>query len=336
MHHQILAAACPPDLCIYHAGCTDGSISAAIVLEQFPNCKAMAFTYHKDLRPEDVQGKKVIIVDFSFKGQNLYVLRRHSAAWFILDHHASALPLKDEPNVVIDMTRSGAQITWDTFHPGEPAPPVVQHVQDYDLWHHKLEDTMAVIAGLSVHPIHKPQRLIDFLSGGFPALLEEGRIVYRAAEERRNRIRAMIRRINIAGFEDVPVVNCPRDALVTDKLGEEQALTSPFFVTWYQEAGGRCKYSIRSNKANADWMDVSFLALCYGGGGHENSAGFVDIASPGNLPYLASPDGPVSVRELWERIGGHELSRADRLTRLREEMASWLQRPVGSSTIGDP
>lgn len=78
-----------PDLCLYHANCDDGFTAAWAVWKRWPDCEFRAAQYG-DLPPEDVAGKHVLIVDFSWPQQSLEQIAETAATVLVLDHHKTA------------------------------------------------------------------------------------------------------------------------------------------------------------------------------------------------------------------------------------------------------
>ena len=68
----------------------------------------------------------------------------------ILDHHLTAHDhYHSDPSVGnamaenghvahFDLDHSGAMLSWQYFHPDEPAPELLRYVEDQDLWNWKL------------------------------------------------------------------------------------------------------------------------------------------------------------------------------------------------------
>jgi oligoribonuclease NrnB/cAMP/cGMP phosphodiesterase (DHH superfamily) len=103
-------------------------------------------------------GRDVLIVDFSYPRDVLEAIAREARSVLVLDHHKTAaeeLAGIGVPNgnydqfrnacedargtsgnfaAVFDMNRSGAGITWDYLHHGEPRPRLITLVEDRDLW----------------------------------------------------------------------------------------------------------------------------------------------------------------------------------------------------------
>jgi nanoRNase/pAp phosphatase (c-di-AMP/oligoRNAs hydrolase) len=66
----------------------------------------------------------------------------------------------------------------------------------------------------------------------------------------------------------VPLVNCPH--IYASEIGNILSKDNPFSVTYYDSFDSR-KFSLRSLP---DGLNVSSIAVKFGGGGHAHAAGF--------------------------------------------------------------
>lgn len=270
-------------LCIYHANCADG-FGAAWVVRKALGADNVDFHPGKYGEPApEVEGRDVIIVDFSYKRDQLLQLAQSARSILIIDHHKSAaedlahipsapksywpwvdaqLPL----SAVFDMERSGAGLAWDFFYAGKPRPALIDHIEDRDLWRWALDGTAAVTASLFSHPQ-------DFEAWGL--LMVKSIRSHRADGESILRKQAKdiadlvpnARRLTIGGH-DVPALNCPH--FIASDAGHILAQGEPFAACYSDTPKGRI-FSLRSQP---EGLDVSEIAKQYGGGGHRNAAGF--------------------------------------------------------------
>ena len=264
-------------LIIYHANCLDG-FGAAYAAWRYFSERDIEAEYlaasHGDA-PPDCGGREVYIVDFSYKRPLLKQICAQAARVIILDHHISAqedlagLELEhDNLQVVFDMERSGALLSWAHFHTGE-APLLLRHVQDRDLWRFELEGTNAINTALMSYPFsferwHQAASSEERLA----ALRVEGETINRFRNQmiEQYKQRAVIG--EIVGHK-VPVVNAPH-AIISELLG--QLAEGHPFAAGYQDKGEKRSWSLRSSKNGG--ADVAKIAEQFGGGGHRNAAGF--------------------------------------------------------------
>src|SRR6185312_10635161 len=148
-------------ICIYHGNCADGFTAAWVVRKALgEDVEFHAGVYGN--APPDVSGRDVLMVDFSYKRPALMKMARRANSVLILDHHKTAaedlagFPVAVEIQgekiaAVFDMNRSGAQVTWDFFNPGESRPLLVDYTGDRDLWRFNLPLSRDVNAFVFAH-----------------------------------------------------------------------------------------------------------------------------------------------------------------------------------------
>ncbi|MGY6509052.1 DHHA1 domain-containing protein [Vibrio parahaemolyticus] len=262
-------------ICIYHANCCDGMGAAWVVhraLNEDDDIEFIPATYQAEL--PDVTGAHVIIVDFSYKQDQMRELAAQAESILVLDHHKTALqelaPLLE--NGVIqgkfDMNYSGAMLAWMWFFPHVEPPALIKHIQDRDLWRFDLPGTREIQSALYSFPM-------DFetwdmlMSIDASILYKQGIAIDRAHKKNvQGLVEFASYRDTIAGF-DVPVLNC--NYMFASDAGHELAKGEAFSATYYDTEENR-KYSLRSSEDGG--IDVSEIAAKFGGGGHRHAAGF--------------------------------------------------------------
>lgn len=264
-------------LCIYHKNCLDGFASAWIVnnvnKHYREDIEFHAASYNDKTYP-NIKDKDVVIVDFSYKREALFKMANEATSIVILDHHKFA---QDEliginiPNVeiIFDMNRSGAMITWDYFHPNEDVPYIIKHVQDHDLWQFKFENTKELVAALYSYPFDF--ELWDYMSKNINSLYIEGSALLRDKLKDCENFCKYPQRLKLGGYQ-IPAVNC--SPKYSSDVGNILSKNSVFAATYSIDDTFQIKFSLRSNIENFDWIDVNEIAKKYGGGGHERAAGF--------------------------------------------------------------
>jgi len=271
------------NLCIYHGNCPDGFGAAWAVYHALGDDVEFFKGIHQQPAP-DVTGLDVYLVDFSYKKKVLEEMLKQAASITILDHHISAeqdlsdLLSSGKVGGLFDMNKSGAMLAWEWFHPDTPAPNLIRHIQDRDLWQFKLDGTRQITMGLASYPYDFT--LWDKLMANTPDELELLRRDGEALERKLHidiqvLIDTGVRRMVIGGH-DVPVLNAP--AAYVSEAGNILAKGEPFAACYWDHAGGR-SFSLRASETG---VDVSEVAKQYGGGGHIKASGFtVDIGWEG-------------------------------------------------------
>lgn len=290
-----------PDIVIYHAPCDDGFAAAWACWRRWGDDVAYHPAKYGAPAP-DVAGKRILIVDFSFKRTDMDELARSAASIVVLDHHKTAEaelePFRfreSEPGVIgpehisgmlrdlaelrrppviaiFDMHRSGARMAWDFCFADTP-PELIQFVQDRDLWLFRYPETKAFSLYLRSHEYAFAtwSRIADELGSDRKSLMTAAHALQAFYDQK---VAEMVRevRIELIAGHSVPVVNTSW-AFASDVAHELLRLhpAAPFAACYYDRGDGTRTYSLRSDDAR---LDVSEIARRFGGGGHRNAAGF--------------------------------------------------------------
>lgn len=277
------------DICVFHANCADGFGAACVVKNQFPDSKMIFHPGHHGEKPPSAKGKRVLIVDFSYKRDRLIELAAESKSVLILDHHKSAeadlVDLPKNVTVVFDMTKSGALLTWDYFNPKEEAPILIQYISDRDIWEFKLPNSAEVAAALFSYE-YEFDIWMDFIfkggQGKVDELMKDGQIlVKKQTKDIHELIKKAGHKLTVNGTE-VPALNCPY--FFSSEAGNIMAQNEPFAVC-YMLTGSTIQFSVRSTD---EGEDGSLVAALYGGGGHRNASGFQLPLTPDWKDVLAA------------------------------------------------
>ena len=276
-------------LCVTHHNCADGFGSRWVVWKYFKGDVDFHNGIYGSPSP-DASGKDLIICDFSYAPEVMKKLVAECKSMTWLDHHKSAIEASEQWTrnldatklvAVLDMTRSGAMITWDYFFPKQEPPQLLKHIQDRDLWQFKLDKTEDVQAALFSYP-YDLNVWDDFMTDtseeyrdiyGIPSkvdvLAEEGAAISRKHRKDVAELVKVTQRTMTFGGLKVPVANLPY-TLASDACQAMFYDNKTFSACYYDTPEGRC-FSLRSPK---DGVDVSVVAKQYGGGGHKHAAGF--------------------------------------------------------------
>jgi oligoribonuclease NrnB/cAMP/cGMP phosphodiesterase (DHH superfamily) len=230
--------------------------------------------------PPVVDGRDVVLVDFSYKRSVLEKMLETASSIIILDHHVSAeQDLSDmlssgQIDGLFDMNKSGAMLAWQWFNPDQKAPVLIRHIQDRDLWSFKLDGTREICSALSSYPSDFAiwDELMSRDESELTVLRREGEAIERKLQKDIEQLIASgVRRMTIAGY-NVPVLNAPA-AYVSD-AGHMMSVGEPFAACYWDHANGR-SFSLRSDRQDkVNSINVAEVAKLYGGGGHKNAAGF--------------------------------------------------------------
>ncbi|MDP2746165.1 DHH family phosphoesterase [Pseudomonas sp.] len=271
-------------LCIYHGNCADGFGAAWAVRHALGEANVEFHAGHYGKPAPDVEGRSVIIVDFSYPLETLQQMAETATSILVIDHHKTAaealaqLPKApssyllwmeslDPLSAHFDMHRSGAGMTWDFFFPATPRPALINHIEDRDLWQFKLEGTREVMAAVFSYPQ-------DFATwdrlmfDDIDRLWLDGLAIDRKQQKDIADLVASNSRCLVIGGVTVPAINLPHT--MASEAGHLLSNGQPFAAIYWDTAEGR-QFSLRSSD---EGLDVGEIAKQFGGGGHRNAAGF--------------------------------------------------------------
>jgi oligoribonuclease NrnB/cAMP/cGMP phosphodiesterase (DHH superfamily) len=253
---------------IYHANCSDGFGAAYSAWKCLGN-KAVYYPCSYGEDPPDVTGKNVVILDFSFKNNVVKEMIEKANSLLIIDHHKSAMiELHDITNAFFDMTKSGAMLSWEFFHPGKEAPKFIKYIQDRDLWTWELEYSKEFSAAFDMVPFNFEdfEKFED--NSVFDDAIERGSYILAYSKTVIKKIceKAVRKKIN---KKQVLVVNASH---WISEIGSKLAVDADFALVWfYDHKTSNISVSLR---AFHEHIDVSDIAKNYGGGGHKKAAAF--------------------------------------------------------------
>ncbi len=289
-----------PDICIYHDNCDDGFAAAMTVNKKWPGgVDFRPCNYGQPAPDSAIDGKDILIVDFSFPLAVLEPMAERAASIVILDHHKTAQEALSQLHSIVrptwmnvercfdrmhgtwrekvlaefDMGRSGARMAWDFCFPELNPPKLVLAVEDRDLWRFDLPDTKLISMYLRSLPREfgawkEATELLDVHPAKF---IDRAKAIQRYYDLRVGEMAEGAVARDFLGFKNVPVAHVPY-AFVSDVCSNllENHPNAPFAAA-IVESYGNTTVSLRSRD---DREDVSIIAQRNGGGGHRNAAGF--------------------------------------------------------------
>lgn len=221
----------------------------------------------------------VYILDFSFDRATIELIAKTAASVTILDHHKTAAETLQNwehgyrnLEIVFDMDRSGAGISWDYFSDTrQPRPLLIDYIEDRDLWKWELEHSREINALIGfTHKLIASYNSLDLmLQHHFSNAIESGSILLQSHQRHCESIVAATKRSFVISGQRGLICNCPGQ--FASDVGNMLAMESGTFgATYFADSEGNHKFSLRSI---GDY-NVSKLAKEFGGGGHRNAAGF--------------------------------------------------------------
>lgn len=266
---------------IYHHGCVDGFTAAYCAWLKHPNANFHPGKFGTP-PPEFNSDSEVVIVDFSYPREDTLRLARTVKSVKILDHHMTAQEhLTDLPSnceAIFDMERSGATIAWDYFFNDMARTPLVEYVEDNDLWHRSLPGTLAVSAYIRsrIMSFETWLKLDVLMQRDMARVLDLGEAILARQEQIIGETICNAREFCVEGY-DVMGVASPYS--LGSEIAGRLAVGKPFGLYYIDKQNER-QFGLRSAE---DGIDVAHLAEKFGGGGHKRASGF-----------SVSPDHPLA------------------------------------------
>ena len=282
----------PKPLVLYHGrSCPDGFAAALAAWLFYEGKVEMLGLDHGDIKSiadlPTLEGRAVYILDFSFDEDILRGIEARAAKLVMLDHHKSAAEkltgFSCRCGVVhFDMSKSGARLAWEFFHPTRALPDLVRFVEDRDIWVWQYPESPAFLAALDMEPMDFPRwaELAAFSPEQLAAFMARGHAMDEKFSKLASDIAESALPISFNGLDGL-MVNAPGmfHSLVGDTLAKQ---SGSFALLWTVGKGGVVKVGLRSRNG----FDCIPLAESMNGGGHAQACGFkMGVA---RLPELLS------------------------------------------------
>ncbi len=278
---------------LYHGNCYDGFGAAYAAWKKFGSGAVYIPVSYGYPPPAMPGAHEVYILDFSYPQAILQEMVDAGLRVTVIDHHKTAqeslLPMVGtSKNLAIsfDMSKSGALLAWEAFHPRVPAPLLISHISDRDLWKFELDGSAKIHTALVSYPMDFEtwdqfdveqlkvegvtcKRLYSSLVENIVKSSWVGRLDGMAVPMVNTSIAwsevgaALLKKFNAAPQE----VEARKAWL--DMTGQDTGTPYPM-VASFTIFNDQVMWSLRSIPE----FDCSAVAKKFGGGGHKNAAGF--------------------------------------------------------------
>ena len=259
-------------ICLYHEADFDGQCSAAIFAKSCGDAKYLLcpMDYGKEVPWTKLVNRDVTMVDFSLPEADMIELSKVAAHVTWIDHHKTAIKHYGGwfHSVSLDTSKAACVLTWEYYF-GHLVPIAVRLLGSYDIWDHYCPQVLEFQAGLSTYVDTDPnntdlwERVFASDDNFIEDVCERGAIVldYQAKLLADNVERAAYELF----WEKRPWMVCNttlKGSRVFDSLA------------W---SGGVISYYWDGTKYRVSLYGVpgcGSIAKKYGGGGHDQAAGF--------------------------------------------------------------
>lgn len=268
-------------LILYHKNCPDGFGAAWAARKKFGNrADYVPIEHRTELKEEFLKNRKEIyMVDFCYSLDVLEKLIKINPNIIIIDHHITS---KEVVKIAKDsfyfLNHSGAVLSWKYFYPGKPVPRLLRHIEDVDLWKWKMPFSAEISVVLELYnnfDFKKWDKIaLDFENAEKRRkYVNEGKLILKYRDAILKRIAAGAEKVKFENKKAF-VVNSP---FWQSDIGNYIVKNKKTIGIIWSRKSGKINVSLRSNGK----VDVSKLALKYGGGGHKAASGFsLDVEKP--------------------------------------------------------
>lgn len=272
------------DYVFYHSPCADGHYAAWVLYNKgLPLDKLIPVTAGKapeNLDTLNIVDKTILCVDYcpplDFLENEKFKL------CLVLDHHKTGDEILQQVkslNVefVMDLNRSGCQITWDYFNNGAQRPELLNYVADRDLWQWKLKNSKGINVALHLYGIEIEQintaignpNIINEFTTNSSIILN----VY-ANEMDHDEKYAIVAECHGHNIWLATCASHLRSDL-GDRLSDKPLPTGeiPSFAAIWSYSPIKDEFRISLRGSSSSELDLTTIAKIHGGGGHKSSAG---------------------------------------------------------------
>ena len=276
---------------IYYHNDLDGRCAGAIAYRatktEGTKIELIELDYKDEIKVKEINlCERICIVDFSFKPEIMekVLLLTKNVIW--IDHHKTAFEYKysQELRGKRDNAYSGCELTWRYFHFDKQMPRAVELIGDRDKWAWKYgRETAEFNMGMKLYN-HQPKDAIWDRLFGLPLRLAEVPNITKKGKF-------------CLQFRDMFCNDYAKSYGFETEFEGYKCFALGLYMFGSEAFGDRMKnYDICLSFAylGDNWtvglysddkgIDVSKIAMKYGGGGHKGAAGFVS----NNLPFKRS------------------------------------------------
>ncbi len=271
----------------YHSNCYDGFGAAWAASRHLSRGPGVAYEKCSYGFPPPAfdPGDDIYIVDFSFPRDVLLDIKTKAGKLVVLDHHKTAEEaLRGLDFCTFDMERSGAGLTFDYFNGDGHRVPLIDLIEDRDLWRFKIEGTKEFHAYIRSQPFDFAvwDRIHEQLLGDSAfAIYDTGRAMLVAEDMTTKKICESSWLGNLSGHKTALVNTACHWSEVGHHLLEKWP-DAEFAASFTVLPDGKIMWSLRGRGD----FDVSEVAKRFGGGGHKSAAGFKTPSFVGTCTFV--------------------------------------------------
>jgi len=280
--------------CIYHNSDMDGFCSAAILASVFPDIELIGAGY-KELPDLSTirQGERVFMVDYSLQPfeKMLELNKRCDLVW--IDHHKTAMEAYEKSGAAIKgLRRDGigaCALVWEHAMGDINAPIAVRLIAQYDVFDHSNKKTRPFQYGLrATRETNNPKSGIwkgllnhdTSETSAFSIIYNKGLHIWDyVTESDQGAAKAMAFEMTFEGKRMIAMNRSETGSLQFDSVWNSKKYDAMCIFTFHKNGWNVSLFTPPDSS-----VDVSPIAVKYGGGGHAGACGFFCKELPFELP----------------------------------------------------
>jgi len=288
--------------CIHHND-LDGLCSGFLLKQVYPEAICFQYDYGQDFPLSNItQNDKVFILDINPTPEDMQTLCNITTDIVWIDHHKGTiekLPLYQESinkiqdyghNVIIQDGIAACKLTWEFLKENfikifqdpisertsiYPIPLFIEYAHKWDVWKHgDDEEILAFVSGMMSYNISVDsflwKNLLFSTDDYVQKIVDRGRIIKQYQVQRNFQYLKTF--FYEKKYKEYKLLVC-NEGLTNSKFftdhPESNAKNYDIWVAWIYN-GSKYRISLYSTK-----VDVSKIAVSFGGGGHKGAAGFL-------------------------------------------------------------
>jgi oligoribonuclease NrnB/cAMP/cGMP phosphodiesterase (DHH superfamily) len=276
-------------IAFYHSADLDGHCSGAIIKYKHPDCELYPINYGDEFPWEAITAcDTVYMVDFSLQPwsdmERLISMLGFNLIW--IDHHITAIGqytrCKKQCIAVLDPNKAACELVWKNMFPSFYMPYAVRLLGRYDVWDLKADPNIIPLQyGLRLYETDPniDMSLWNMIFEDFTITdyLKEGRVVEKYCEMENKKLcdRAAYETV-FEGSKVLVINSVMKGSQIFNSIWDNTKYDFMIVFGWIKD-----KWSV-SLYTDKKGVDVSKIAMKYGGGGHKQAAGF----TCNKLPFL--------------------------------------------------
>jgi len=273
--------------CFYHQSDLDGQCSGAIIKLAHPECQLIPIDYGHDFKIKSYKGQTIFMVDFTLQPMSLMISLNKVADLIWIDHHNTSINSAKEkgfnPEGVRDNSMAACELTWKYCFPNEEMPRFVKLLGRYDIWDHNHGGIIEFQYGMKGLDTNPESDIWNSLFTDDEAITlqitQKGESIYNYVQEHNRRYaNSFSFETNLEGLACICCNRGVTSSIMFDSVWDEKR--HDMMVTFCRTPSKRWLVSLYTTHSG---VDCGKIAKKYGGGGHQQAAGFRCKELPFNI-----------------------------------------------------